>query len=179
MLQVATGANEESHERLQHVVDAVFCSLEISSYDSLFNDYFETIHEWMPIIDRVTLRKSLVLPLLANDNDLALLLFSMYLVTRRPCPEQHHSMRNSTYRAAKQLFMLQVSEYATLELLQAGLLITYYACGHGFPRDAYVLLTNCLSTARQLGITVPPKRNEIPDDSEWFACGWAIVLLDR
>ena len=48
--------------------------------------------------------------------------------------------------------MFQVAGKVMLELLQASLLITYYACGHGLPREAHATLATCVAIAQLMGL---------------------------
>lgn len=77
--------------------------------------------------------------------------------------------------------MLQASGEVTLELLQTGLLITYYACGHGLPREAHLTLATCVAIAQQMGCDFDfEEMSDLSDlHSERSVCRWAIVLLDR
>ncbi len=75
--------------------------------------------------------------------------------------------------------MLQAAGDATLELLQAGLLITYYACGHGLPREAHMTLATCVGIAQLIGLDFEVMKDLSGLDGERSACWLAIVLLDR
>lgn len=107
------------------------------------------------------------------------MVWAVYLATRRPCIADSHSMHNMIYETARQMFMLRASGSATLELLQAGLLITYYACGHGLPRDAHMTLATCLTLARLMGFDFEEMKDRASPDDQHSVCRWAIVLLDR
>ncbi|KIW04950.1 uncharacterized protein PV09_04115 [Verruconis gallopava] len=172
------GAIHQPQLQLQEVVCSLLQSIGLTQ-DELCDRYLQTIHEWLPIIDESKVRDFMGSPSNGKIFDSGVLLWSLYLVTRQPCPDHVRSMRDSTYRAARQLFLLQASENASIELLQAGLLIAYYACGHGFPQDAHIVLANCLSIAQFQDIMIPTTRDESIDDVEKYACSWALILLDR
>lgn len=75
--------------------------------------------------------------------------------------------------------MLQASGDVTLALLQAGLIVTYYACGHGLLRDAHLILATCLAIAQLIGLDFEEMSDPCDLDKERSACRWAIILLDR
>lgn len=146
---------------------------------SLMDEYFSTVHIWLPIVGEERFRRR-VNPLPQVDNtSLATLLLSLFLLTRRPCSDDEHPMRNLLYQTTKQLFMIQASGDATLGLLQAGLILTYYACGHGLPREARMILSTCLAIAQLMGMDFENFSGNPDLGNESSSCCWAIVLLDR
>lgn len=159
---------------LSHILDGA----QIAAND-LVEEYFATIHPWFPIIDQDRLRSRLRSWPQPGDAALATVMWSIFLVTRRPCVDDSHSASNLLYRTTKQMFMLRAAGKPTLELLQAGLLITYYACGHGFPQEAYMILSTCVAIARLVGLDFEATKKQTELDIECSACQWAIILLDR
>jgi hypothetical protein len=75
--------------------------------------------------------------------------------------------------------MVQATGHVTLELLQAGLIIVYYACGHGLLLDAHVILSTCLAVAQLMGLDFEEISDPSELENELSACKWAIILLDR
>ncbi|KUJ21699.1 uncharacterized protein LY89DRAFT_380697 [Mollisia scopiformis] len=169
---------DHSSSNLSKLISSVFQSAQVT-VESLIDDYFFTIHTWLPIIDEEHFRSRLRFWPQTNDRPLATLVWSLLLVTRWPCVDGKHSMNNSLYQTTRQLFVVQISGAVTLELLQAGLLITYYACGHGLPREAYVTLTTCVTIAQLIGFDFAEMSDNSLDQSEHSTCRWAVVLLDR
>jgi hypothetical protein len=145
----------------------------------LMDEYFATIHPWLPIIDQESFCSRLLLWPQTSDVVLATLMWCFFLITKRPCLNDGHSMNNLMYQTARQMFMVQVSGEVTLPLLQAGLLITYYACGHGMPREAHVTLATCVAIAQLMGIDLEDMTDLSGPHDERSACQRAIVLLDR
>lgn len=88
-------------------------------------------------------------------------------------------MKNLAYQTLKQIFMLQATAGATLELLQVGIITAYYACGHGFSQDAHRILATCVTMARLMGFDFEDTNDPPCLDSQLSVCRWAIVLLDR
>ncbi|KAL9087669.1 MAG: hypothetical protein Q9165_006593 [Trypethelium subeluteriae] len=83
------------------------------------------------------------------------------------------------YQTVRQMVMLRASDSGTLELLQAGLLVAYYACGHGLPRDAHMTLATCTALARLMGYDFEDMDEPVGLDKQHLICRRAIVLLDR
>jgi hypothetical protein len=146
---------------------------------SLVNEYFATVHPWLPIINQEHFRSRLSLWPQSGDVGLATLLLAFYVVTRNPCTNGDHSMRSLSYQTVKQIFVLQASAGGTLELLRAGLIIAYYECGHGLPREAYITLATCVAIAQPLGLEFEDMNDQPGLDAERSACRWAILFLDR
>ncbi|KAF2194385.1 hypothetical protein K469DRAFT_650145 [Zopfia rhizophila CBS 207.26] len=176
LLQAAGTDLDPCH--LARLICEFFDTARITIKD-IVDDYCATIHPWLPIIDQEQLRTRLGSWPQSGDAELATLIWALYLVTRRPCVNNGHSMRNLSYQTLGQIFMLRATAGATLELLQAGLLITYYACGHGLPRDAYMTLATCVTIARLMGFDFEDTNDPPGLDSQHSVCRWAIVLLDR
>ena len=145
----------------------------------LADDYCASIHPWLPVIDPEHLRSWLVSWPHSSDAELAPLIWALYLVTRRPCMSNGHSMCSMLYQSIRQMFVLRASIGATLKTLQAGLLITYYACGHGLPRDAHVTLATCVTVARLMGFDFEGSNYPASPNDPNSVCWWAMILLDR
>jgi hypothetical protein len=146
---------------------------------SLVDDYFATIHRHLPIVDEDDLRSSLLSWPQCGGVGLATLLWALYHVTRQPCLDSNHSMCSLSYRTNKQAFMLQACGRPTLELLQAGLFITYYECGHSLPQEAHITLATCVTIARLMGLKLEGISNRLNFANGRSACQRAIILLDR
>ncbi len=146
---------------------------------ALLEEYSATIHPWLPIIDQDRFRSRLTNWTERREPEVTILIWALYLVAMRPCTTLLHSMQTLVYRTVRQMFTLQASEILVLETLQSGLLIAYYACGHGFSRDAHITLATCVTQARLMGLTLHEIRVGPSADTELSACKWAIVLIDR
>jgi hypothetical protein len=176
LLEAARADNDTCH--LARTLSNILDSTKITATD-LMEEYFATIHPWFPIIDQHRFRSRLRSWSQPGDAALATVVSSIFLVTRRPCIDDDHSTGNLLYQTTKQMFMLRAAGKPTLELLQAGLLVTYYACGHGFPQEAYMILSTCVAIAQLMGLDFDATRKHSELDSECSACQWAIILLDR
>jgi hypothetical protein len=81
------------------------------------------------------------------------------------------------FQTTRQVFMLLATSDPTLDHVHAGLLIAYYACGHGLLRDAHMTLTVCSTIVRMLGFSLKDASRE--GNRMDADCLWALVLLDR
>ena len=108
-----------------------------------------------------------------------MLILAMYTVIRKPCIEQKHLMNTTLFATMRRIFMVRVAESTSLTMLQVGLLLVYYACGHGLSKDAHIILTTCVGLARLLHIDVDSAFIADGTCNQIIACRWALVLLDR
>jgi hypothetical protein len=160
------------------LISEIFATAQIT-ITSLMDEYFSTFHQHLPILSEDAFRSRLVSWPQNCSDGLAILIWALYHITRKPCPDNDHSMCSLSYQTNKQIFLLQASKSQTLELLQAGLLITYYECGHGLPREAHMTLATCVTIARLMGLELDETSGRPCVDDESLACQWAIILLDR
>jgi hypothetical protein len=144
----------------------------------LLDDYCANIHPGIPLLDSTSLRHRLTSWHHRLEDNLALLVLALLLVTRRPCIEGH-PMNSLLYKTIKNGFLLHSSIYPSLETNQSGLLIAYYACGHALPRDAHMVLATCVTVARLLGMDFGDMVAVSDSHDQMSACKWAMVLLDR
>lgn len=150
-----------------------------TSVASLIRTYQASVHVRFPIIKTGKLCFDQHPHALSGTPDTPILILALCLVTRVPCGHEDHSMRDLTYRTFKQCFMLQTANPGSLMSLQAGLLLAYYECGHGLLREAHVTLAACIAIARLLGMRFDGLDEDDEPGSEYCACRWGIVLLDR
>lgn len=176
LLQVVCEGNDGF--KLARIVDEIL-HIAQTTIGSMLGDFLATIHRWLPVVDQEQLLYQLDPWPKANNAHLPLLVLAIFVVTRRPCVEASHSMNSQVYQTVRQLFAIQTSRETSLEMLQAGLLITYYAIGHGMPRDAHITLTTCVAIARLIGVDFDAEVDQPGLGRELSACRWAAVLLDR
>jgi hypothetical protein len=144
----------------------------------LLDDYCTNIHPYMPLLESNSLRHRLTSWHYRSEDNVALLVLAMILITRPPCTEGH-SMNSLFYNTMKNSFMLSSFNHPSLETCQSGLLIAYYACGHAMPRDAHVVLASCLTVSRLMGIDFG-NTVAVPDSQDQTSKFiWATLLLDR
>ncbi|KAL7816696.1 hypothetical protein V8C26DRAFT_420671 [Trichoderma gracile] len=150
-------------------------------------DYFDKVHEWIPILDKATVmsdldKLSLIGFMGSRDDTLALLLLCMDMMNHH-CRHPNHGPDNTLYRTTRKLFSLvdTLGYPRLLATLQAGLLLTAYECGHGMAVEACLTLATCLGLVRQLDMSAPrnPATGETLYDTMRNLCWAAIIFLDR
>ena len=171
----STDADGQALERL--LVD-LFEATKVTLVE-LVQDYLSTIHPWFPILDQPTVDALLRCPMQSDCGAWTLVPLSLFLVTKRRCPDREHSMDNLLYRTLRQMFMLRAPMTQTLECLHAGLLLAYYSIGHAFARDAHVVLSMCVTIARMMGHELSLESTYASAPSEGSRCFWSILRPDR
>ncbi|KAL7959509.1 hypothetical protein V8C34DRAFT_113654 [Trichoderma compactum] len=179
-----------SQPTLYRVVRDIFDHGGISVTD-VVTRYFDLAHYWLPILDREAVydeAASFNLDEAGNHDGFALLLLCMHTFTESPCENQPQPTQNVLYRTLRQLFVILQSspDIPARTLLQCGIILTAYACGHGMAKEAYETLTICIGLIRRLSIdeyvTAEPRMGAdhgLYDHLELDLCWSGIILLDR
>jgi hypothetical protein len=153
--------------------------------------YFGLAYYWLPTLDREVIygeTAHFISGGAANQDTFALLLMSMHIFAESPCDHEPQLTQSTLYRTARQLFVILQSspDIQASTLLQCGIILTTYACGHGLSREAYETLTICIGLIRRLSIdgyvvegskdgAVQYHYNQLELDLCWSG----IILLDR
>ncbi|KAM0485402.1 hypothetical protein ACHAPX_001388 [Trichoderma viride] len=155
--------------------------------------YFSLAYHWFPFLDKDTVYSQAAqfissgysLGGAANRDNSALLLLSMHIFSERPCQYSPHPAQSALYRTARQLFAVLQSS-PDIQLVQCGIILTMYACGHGLGREAYETLTLCIGLIRRLGFSEYYAAGSMNSAVKDYRCQqeldlhWsAIILLDR
>jgi hypothetical protein len=148
--------------------------------------YFDSIHQWMPIVSKVKWDRLLASDLENNlGADHVFLLLSMKLIQSVPA-DTPGAMACPLYTMAKEYAtIIEMAGLYTLAKLQGNLLVTVYEMGHGIFPSAYLSLGNCTTLAIALGIhnEAAPQILEKPRNRiEWeerLRTWWMIRILDR
>ncbi|VUC24190.1 unnamed protein product [Clonostachys rosea] len=166
------------------VIDA-----ECDGFRGLIDRYIKTVQRWLPILNKEALEQAINKPqdqFLSCVNTHACLLFlSMRLVSQGRCSSSlHDAGTSSLYLTTRRLFILfHDEEEWPLSLLQAGILIATYECGHGLAKSSYLTLSSCVAMARLMRIDqgLASQLNAGPEDAPdpQVLCWSAIVMLDR
>ncbi|KAL7930381.1 hypothetical protein V8C35DRAFT_313112 [Trichoderma chlorosporum] len=161
-----------------------------TSVEQVSSRYFAAAHDWIPILDE-SKTTSRLLSMQKNTeayyDSLALLLLCMLLMNQRPCHHPNHTPNNVLYRTTRRLFSLLTTlsnDTCALDILQAGLLLTTYECGHGMAREASSTLGSCFGLLRQLDMSAlrnkaSDRRYDDVEESTRKLCWGCIVFLDR
>ncbi|KAI9045456.1 fungal specific transcription factor domain-containing protein [Aspergillus affinis] len=146
--------------------------------------FFEHIHRWMPFISKIRFYELHLQPTFSSQSNVVLLLLSLKLITTIP-PAESQSPRSALYSTVKH-FQLEVeaSGALSIQVLQAGVLISLYELGHGIYPAAFLTIGACARYAYALGISVSrtvytKKVLALVEAEERRRVWWAIVILDR
>ena len=146
--------------------------------------YFETIHVWMPIISKKRFYDHHLQPMFHCHADVTLLLLSMKLITSM-LPKELANPRTPAYYAAKHFYLeMEASGMMSIQVLQAGLLLSLYELGHAIYPSAYLSIGVCARYAYALGINQDAKTQAskvltLVELEENKRVWWGIVILDR
>jgi hypothetical protein len=162
--------------------------IESGGVDKVVHQYFETVHRWLPIVDKSVCSNAMKRLRedtgRSCDDHFPLLILCMALVTQSRCVAfRHVPEENSLYLLTRRLFLISQTLQPSLAMLQAGLLIVTYACGHGLEKSSYVTLASCVALARVMGYdqdlagSLNAGQDDLADPT--VLCWSAIVLLDR
>lgn len=159
-----------------------------SDFKRVVDVYFDTIHRWLPILNRRKFMEGVNDLWSDHKADMALLALCVYLVTQIPDENSSSdSMCTSLYVKIKSMYaVLQASGIMNIATVQSGILISLYEVGHGLQPTAYVSMGVHARTAVSLGIQHESLPAPEPTDlRSWRAIEeerrgrWAIVSLDR
>lgn len=156
---------------------------DTSQQHTIAKSFFESIHEWIPIISKKSLYEH-VNPFCPLEADYALLILSMALIAWVP-GYQVKDPRTSTYLATKSYYQeLEIAGILSIQTLQAGILIAIFEMGHAIYPPAFMSVASCARLASTLGIqwrTLLSNENasNSVESEERNRAWWAIVLLDR
>ena len=190
-LYVLPQSVEESLNQLaQH-----FTELTKLTYDNIIDRFFQTFHEWFPVVSPDSFRREASryreegrLP----PADFTVLLLAMLLIVlpahdaplRPPCASQEF-----LYMSIKSAFsQAQASICTSLRLVQAALLIALREYTSVRPEAAYVSIMTCAGLARvlRIGITSVKTTRDAQNASdsqlekmEKENLAWAIAMLER
>lgn len=183
---------DSSQASLSFLVRDIFGHASIDITDVVAK-YLSLAYHWFPFLDKDTVYSQaaqfisggFVSGSATNRDNFALLLLSMHIFSERLCQYSPNPAQSALYRTARQIFAVLQSS-PDIQLLQCGIILTMYACGHGLGREAYETLTLCIGLIRRLGFSeyyatgsnssaVKDYRSQHELDLHWSA----IILLDR
>ncbi|OKL57599.1 hypothetical protein UA08_06951 [Talaromyces atroroseus] len=176
--------------KYSHLVSGIRTTYALmQSDDEFIATYFSTVHKWLPIIDRDSLKDCAGVQ--APDPNHLLLLMSMRLILQRPDSQPEHGMMdNERYRATKQFYLnmfMDIGCTPSTKLLQSGVLLATYEYGHGMVGAACHTLSLCISASMAMSLHRSRAPSSLPPDLsiEWCQqdeicrVWWAIVISDR
>ncbi|KAL7780725.1 hypothetical protein V8C43DRAFT_299950 [Trichoderma afarasin] len=146
---------------------------------ALADEYFRTVHRWMPIISRTRLYGSLMDPSHHTDPDVAIVLLGIKLITSRP---NNYSLSSELYTLMKEtLLHAEMMGYVSIHTIQSAILTAVYEIGHAIYPAALTTISSCARHAVSLGITqaYPVQGSRWIEQEERNRIWWAILMLDR
>jgi len=149
------------------------------SVQSVVALYLRTIDVWLPIISPQKYTEKLENISSDFSLELANLLLCMYLVTRQPgTSSEIKEMQSPVYFEAKTLLTsLTSSGNTTIEVIQAGVLLSLYEQGHGMIDVAQLTMSVCTRMAMKMKVALraaPELQN-----TDFGRLWWGLIVLDR
>lgn len=139
--------------------------------------HMRCIGVWLKCISHERLMKRIQTLQSDPSSDLAVLILVLHLVVQMPAPK---SMQSPLYFATKALLDPMLSSgRASLETVQASLLVALYEHGHGMLESAQVTLAIC----GRLGMKVIARKRQSGvlqlQNTEEGRLWWSVIILDR
>jgi hypothetical protein len=155
-----------------------------NSLQQAVNEYFNSVHCWMPIVSKK--RMNLGHSLWEGGPDLAMLFVAMKLVASQPV-SGIASTENPLYNASKRfLSLLESGGTISIVFLQALVLVAIYEIGHSIYPAAWMTVAACTRYADILGLPnyqdaclVLGQCSTWTEIEERRRVWWAIFVLDR
>lgn len=146
---------------------------------ALADEYFRTVHRWMPIISRTRLYGSLMDPSHHTDPDVAIVFLGIKLITSHP---KNYNLPSELYTLIKEtLLQAEMMGYISIHTIQSAILTAVYEIGHAIYPAALTTISSCARHAVSLGITqaYPVQGSRWIEQEERNRIWWAILMLDR
>ena len=115
--------------------------------------YFATVHQWMPIVSLKKLHRWFANPTWEAGTDIACLFLAMKLLVSPRPPDGSDIIQTPLYQSTKRFVsLLEGGGAASLAVLQANILVTWYEYGHAIYPAAYMSAGWCVRYGNLLGI---------------------------
>ncbi|KAG7100497.1 Transcription factor BOA15 like protein [Verticillium longisporum] len=148
------------------------------------NEYFVTIHLWLPIISKSRMQNGH--SLLEGGSDLAMLFLAVKLVTTVPIPSVAAADHYIYLTAKRFILSLEHGGIPSIMVLQSMVLIAIYEYSHGIYPAAWTTIGGCARYADFLGLPdVHESSILLNSATTWVELEerrrtwWATVVLDR
>ena len=167
--------SEEIHHLLQYKPGEVYGACQI---------YFQNIHRWIPVISQKLFYRRMTEFSQTRRADFALLLLCILLLIHYPTS---NTKQEPLYEIAKiRYWYLHGSAEASIELLQAGILLATYEYGSSMIEASYKTTGLCALQASWMGLHNQGRPSDLLKDSDaWLEnverrnVWWAIIIRDR
>jgi hypothetical protein len=153
---------------------------DVTNIKAISDKFFNSVHEWMPIVSKIHFLANLVSWLTHKRAELFFLILAMKL----SC-EQGSGPRSPLYQVTKHLqHRIENSGALSLRVVQASVLIIIYELGNGIYPSAFLSVASCARYATALGIDKSIRCQEVNgvpwnELEERRRTWWSILVLDR
>lgn len=152
----------------------------------VYERYFSTVHQWMPILSKKRARRSMAEAGVAPDTPLQLLYLCMDLVSE-PLSLVVSARTNRKYRQVlEHLFKVENSCLPCIQFLQSVILLSVYEICHGIYPAAYLHVGHASRLCVMMGFHDRKHAAQLlKDTATWTAreeerrAWWAVLCLDR
>lgn len=170
-----SGAGEEILRTLQTKPGEVYRACQL---------YFQNVHKWVPIISQKLFYKRLTAFSQTKYSEFALLLLCVFLLTHYPA---NGGIHEPLYKAIYTIYWRSSATLnASIELIQAGLLMACYEYGSGMTAECHKTIGLCTRMGFWLDLHTEERPLVISDDDDVWAekaerCNlwWGLVIRDR
>ncbi|KAH8124895.1 hypothetical protein ACSS6W_005137 [Trichoderma asperelloides] len=146
--------------------------------------YFDNIHKWMPIMSRKLFYRRLTEFSKTKRPDFAILLLCILLSIHYPTSS---TAQEPLYRAVRSIYWyLNATIDASLEMIQAGILLSCYEYGFGMHKECYKSIGLCVRMGHWMDLhNANPPSDTLQSSDEWIEAAercniwWALVIRDR
>jgi hypothetical protein len=146
--------------------------------------YFDNVHKWMPIMSRKLFYRRLTEFSKTKRPDFAILLLCILLSIHYPTSS---TAQEPLYRAVRSIYWhLNATVDGSLEMIQAGILLSCYEYGFGMHKECYKTIGLCVRMGHLMDLHNEKPPSEISENSDKWAeaaerCNvwWALIIRDR
>ncbi|KAL7906043.1 hypothetical protein GGI35DRAFT_113459 [Trichoderma velutinum] len=148
------------------------------------NLYFENIHEWIPIMSQKLFYSRMTDFSKTKRPDFAILLLSILLSIH--CPATG-TAPEPLYKATRSIFWsVNATIDASLEMIQAGVLLSCYEYGFGMYKECYKTIGICARMGHWMDLQdEKPLSDDLRYSDKWIRVAercnlwWALIIRDR
>ncbi|KAL6794203.1 hypothetical protein J3E68DRAFT_366663 [Trichoderma sp. SZMC 28012] len=166
---------EEVYQLLQSHPGEIYRALSL---------YFENVHKWIPIMSQKLFYSKMTDFSKTKRPDFAILLLSILLSIH--CPATG-TAPEPLYKATRSIFWsVNATIDASLEMIQAGLLLSCYEYGFGMYKECYKTIGTCARMGHWMDLQdEKPPSDHLRYSDEWIRVAercnvwWALVIRDR
>lgn len=153
---------------------------DVANIKAISDKFFNSVHEWMPIVSKIQFLANLVSSLTHKRAELFFLILAMKLVC-----EPGSSSRTPLYQVTKRLqHQIGNSGVLSLQVVQASVLIIIYELGNGIYPSAFLSIASAARYASAVDLDKSILHREIsgiswPELEERRRTWWSLLVLDR